>query len=110
MNRIQFQRGMSMREFQRSFGNVSPCAAALELSRWPEGFVCPRCESSAHCVLLGRRHKMFQCNVCASRVLTRLRGLCLSANDPAIATLDDDAARRLSLVGRGNRRSAPRMN
>lgn len=64
MNRIQFQRGMSMPEFQRSFGTEARCAAALELSRWPDGFVCPRCESSAHCVLLGRSHKMFQCNGC----------------------------------------------
>ena len=64
MNRIQFQRGMSMPEFLLRFGTEARCAAALELSRWPDGFVCPRCDSSAHCVLLGRSHKMFQCNSC----------------------------------------------
>jgi transposase-like protein len=53
-----------MPEFQRSFGTEARCAAALELSRWPDGFVCPRCESSSHCVLLGRQHKVFQCNGC----------------------------------------------
>lgn len=64
MNRIQFQRGMSMPEFQLRFGTEARCAAALEVSRWPDGFVCPRCESSAHCVLLGRQHKLFQCTGC----------------------------------------------
>ena len=72
MNRIQFQRGLSMPDFMRCFGTEAQCAAALELARWPDGFVCARCESTAHCVLYNpshtpadtRSHKLFQCNGC----------------------------------------------
>ena len=45
----------------------------------------------------------------ASHGLTRLRELCRPPTDPAIATRHDAAARRPSLVGRGNRRSAHRV-
>jgi hypothetical protein len=42
MNRIQFQRDVSMPEFLGRFGTEARCSAALELTRWPDGFVCPR--------------------------------------------------------------------
>jgi transposase-like protein len=64
MNRIQFRRGVSMPELLLGFCVEARCTAALEVPRWPDGFVCPHCESSSHCVLLGRSHKMFQCNGC----------------------------------------------
>ncbi|RBD69362.1 hypothetical protein BRM19_01335, partial [Xanthomonas oryzae pv. oryzae] len=25
------------------YGNAQQCEQALEISRWPQGFVCPRC-------------------------------------------------------------------
>lgn len=64
MNRIQFQRGLSMPEFFSRYGSESQCAAALEKARWPSGFCCPRCGALAHCVLRGGSHKVFQCNAC----------------------------------------------
>lgn len=64
MNRIQFQPGLSMPEFFASFGTEAQCAAALQATRWPAGFRCPRCASEAHCVLRGHSHKVFQCNAC----------------------------------------------
>lgn len=33
-------------------------------ARWPQGFVCPRCGGSAHCVLLGQGRPLFQCHAC----------------------------------------------
>jgi hypothetical protein len=33
-NRIQFQSGMSLPEFLRSFGTEANCAAALKCARW----------------------------------------------------------------------------
>lgn len=64
MNRIQFQAGLSMPEFFQQFGAESRCEAALEHTRWPDGFCCPRCGGAAHCVLHGNGRKVFQCNAC----------------------------------------------
>ncbi len=44
INRIQFQPGLPMPEFQRCFGTEEQCAAAVAAARWPNGFACPRCE------------------------------------------------------------------
>ncbi|MEX3582289.1 MAG: hypothetical protein VB137_06065 [Burkholderia sp.] len=38
MNRIQFQAGLSMKEFQEQYGNEAQCEAALVGSRWPDGW------------------------------------------------------------------------
>ena len=64
MNRIQFQPGMSVFEFFDQFGTEAQCEAALQRTRWPQGFRCPRCGAEAHCVLGARARKTFQCNAC----------------------------------------------
>lgn len=43
MNLVQFQPGLSMREFLRLYGADELCETALIARRWPEGCVCPRC-------------------------------------------------------------------
>lgn len=35
---IQFQKGLSLLEFQRLYGTEEQCEAALEKARWPDGF------------------------------------------------------------------------
>ncbi|MCH9714895.1 MAG: transposase, partial [Cyanobacteria bacterium] len=39
-NGIQFQKGLSLPEFQRHYGTEEQCEAALEQARWPDGFRC----------------------------------------------------------------------
>ena len=34
---IQFQKGLSLPEFQRLYGTEEQCEAALEKARWPDG-------------------------------------------------------------------------
>ena len=64
MNRVQFQRGVSMPEFFELYGTEAQCAAALVALRWPGGFVCPRCACAEHYVVgHGARH-LFQCRGC----------------------------------------------
>jgi transposase-like protein len=58
----QFQKGLSMAEFQRRYGTEAKCAEALFASRWPKGFVCPECGGREHCVL--PRRGLYQCNAC----------------------------------------------
>ncbi|MFA5058554.1 MAG: IS1595 family transposase [Opitutaceae bacterium] len=64
MNRIQFQPGLSLPEFLGQFGTEAQCAAALEQTRWPQGFRCPGCGEAGYCLLQGGGHKMFQCRAC----------------------------------------------
>ncbi len=52
MNRIQFQRGMSLPQFFERYGSEEQCESALMVFRWPQGFVCPRCASPAHWLLV----------------------------------------------------------
>jgi len=64
MNHIQFQPGLSLPAFLEQFGTESQCEAALEKTRWPQGFRCPRCGQSNHYVLHVGAHKTFQCQDC----------------------------------------------
>jgi hypothetical protein len=41
MNRVQFQRGLSMAQFIERYGSEERCEAELVAQRWPEGFRCP---------------------------------------------------------------------
>lgn len=63
-NPIQFQQGMSLPEFLQSFGTEAACAEAVRRARWPGGFVCPRCNAGAHCVVLSGSRHLYQCHAC----------------------------------------------
>lgn len=43
MNRVQFQKGLSLPEFMDRYGTEEQCEQALVAARWPSGFVCPAC-------------------------------------------------------------------
>lgn len=58
---IQFQKGLSLKEFIAAYGTEEQCVQALVQARWPDGFACPECGSHRHC-LLGRG--LFQCLDC----------------------------------------------
>ena len=48
---IQFQKGLSLREFNATYATEEQCREAICKARWGEGFVCPECGSSRHCRL-----------------------------------------------------------
>lgn len=64
MNWVQFQQGMSLTEFLRSFGTEEQCVEAVMRARWPEGFTCPRCGGGTYCVVRHEGRSLFQCNTC----------------------------------------------
>ena len=64
MNRVQFQRGLSMADFLDRYGNEDKCEAALMASRWPEGFRCPRCNGAQHTVFLHDGRRYWLCGAC----------------------------------------------
>lgn len=43
MNRVQFQKGLSMPEFMERYGTEEQCEQAVAAARWPGGFACPVC-------------------------------------------------------------------
>jgi len=68
MNRIQFQRGLSLNQFLAQYGEEQQCESALESIRWPNGFRCPKCGSDRKCSYRrGRRVKVFQCSDCRTQ-------------------------------------------
>jgi transposase-like protein len=63
MNKIQFQAGLSMRDFQKHYGTDEQCEAALFASRWPQGWSCSRCACTRYaCTHNGR--KLWECLDC----------------------------------------------
>jgi transposase-like protein/predicted RNA-binding Zn-ribbon protein involved in translation (DUF1610 family) len=53
---------LSLLEFQRRFSTEQACQEALELARWPEDFVCPRCGHGKASRITTRR--LLQCSAC----------------------------------------------
>lgn len=64
MNRVQFQPGMSLREFQARYGTEVQCRRALQEARWPYGFRCPSCEASEHSHFERSGRTYWQCTAC----------------------------------------------
>ncbi|MBP6251626.1 MAG: IS1595 family transposase [Rubrivivax sp.] len=64
MNRVQFQRGLSMAEFMQCDGSDERCEAALIAARWPQGFVCPDCDCAAHSSYRHEGRQCWQCSAC----------------------------------------------
>ena len=61
-NKVQFQKGLSLADFNRRYGCEEQCHAALVDMRWPDGFVCPKCGGKKHSYTDVRR--IFQCSAC----------------------------------------------
>lgn len=64
MNRVQFQPGLSLPAFLRSYGTERACEHALEHARWPHGFVCPRCRGEQATTFIRRNQTYWQCSAC----------------------------------------------
>lgn len=68
INKIQFQKGLSMAEFMESYGTEEKCHAALVASRWPAGFVCPKCGGTHHITFERKGLKYWQCSTCREQI------------------------------------------
>ena len=64
MTRPSFPR--SLAEFQTLFSTEEACTAYLVQSRWPDGFVCPRCGRKEAFAL--PRRSLYQCKPCGYQV------------------------------------------
>jgi len=65
MNRVQFQKGLSMPEFLDRYGTEERCEQALVAARWPSGFVCPACGVMESRTTFRRQGRLYwQCAGC----------------------------------------------
>jgi transposase-like protein len=65
MNRIQFQPGLSMRDFQSRYGSEEQCESALFASRWPQGWRCAHCGCSrSFQTRNGTGRQLWECVIC----------------------------------------------
>ena len=63
-NKVQFQPGRSMIDFFAAYGRPEQCEKAVRASRWPLGFVCPRCSGAEHSEVRRSGRLYFQCGAC----------------------------------------------
>jgi ISXO2-like transposase domain/Transposase zinc-ribbon domain len=65
MNTIQFQAGLSMREFQAGYGSEQQCESALFAARWPQGWRCAHCACSrSFPTRNGHGRQLWECLIC----------------------------------------------
>jgi len=64
MNKVQFQKGLSMQEFMDRYGSIEQCEQAVMAWRWPQGFVCPACGSGVHSSFRRGKLLYLQCSAC----------------------------------------------
>lgn len=67
-NKIQLQAGMSLSQFIDSYGTEEQCETVLEKSRWPGGYLCPKCNCSHPYIYRKSTLKVFQCSNCRKQV------------------------------------------
>lgn len=63
-SRVQFQKGLSMPEFFDTYGNLEQCEQLVRAWRWPNGFVCPRCDELDFSEFRRGGRLYFQCCAC----------------------------------------------
>jgi ribosomal protein L37AE/L43A len=64
MNRVQFQPGLSLAGFLKSYGTEAQCEEALFAARWPRGFRCPDCGAEHAYALRRGARRLWQCAQC----------------------------------------------
>lgn len=64
MNRVQFQKGMSLTEFLARYGTEEGCERELLAQRWPDGWMCPSCAGREYSNFRRGRLLYFQCCRC----------------------------------------------
>lgn len=73
---------VSLLDWQKRFNSEYACEKALIKIRWPEGFICPRCNAMKNSYITTR--KVFQCAQCRHQVSITAGTLFHSTNLPLV--------------------------
>ena len=64
-NAIQFQRGLSLTQFQALYGSEVQCEQAVVATRWPHGWRCAHCGCKRYLLTRnGTGRQLWQCFIC----------------------------------------------
>ena len=85
INKVQFQKGLSMAEFMKHYGTEAKCHTARVASRWPDGFVCPDCGSTRYCTFERKGLQYWQCSACREQT-TAICGTTFQATQLPLTT------------------------
>jgi len=69
INKIQFQKALSMAEFMQRYGTEEKCHMAVVDLRWPDGFVCPECGETRHRSFDRKGLTYWQCSACRAQTM-----------------------------------------
>lgn len=61
-SKVQFQKGLSLQDFIRQYGQEDQCQKAVFLAKWPSGWICPKCGKKEFYKLASRQ--IYQCKQC----------------------------------------------
>lgn len=64
MDRIQFQKGMSITDLHERFGTEAACERVVFQARWADGFVCPKCQGRHASQFVRHGRRFWQCSDC----------------------------------------------
>lgn len=64
INWVQFQKGLSLPEFQERYGTEAKAYRALYRARWPKGFRCPQCGERRRSKFQRAGRVYYQCRAC----------------------------------------------
>jgi transposase-like protein len=85
INRVQFQKSLSMVDFMQTYGTEVQCYRSLYRSRWPKGFRCPTCGDRRRLSFQRERQIYYQCRACQHQT-TLLSGTLLEATKLPLRT------------------------
>lgn len=85
MNKVQFQKGLSMDEFFGQYGTEAKCRRSLYRSRWPKGFRCPACGDRRRSTFRRGQQTIYQCRACSHQT-TLLAGTLFQATKLPLKT------------------------
>jgi ISXO2-like transposase domain len=83
MNRVQFQKGLSLTEFLVRFGTEESCERELAQQRWPQGWLCPGCAGGEYSNFRRGRLLYYQCCCCRHQT-SLLSGTVLASSKLAL--------------------------
>lgn len=63
MNKIQFQKGLSLKDFFEKYGSDEKCEDELVKARWSDGWSCSRC-GCERCSITSNGRKLWECLGC----------------------------------------------
>jgi transposase-like protein len=81
-NQVQFQKGLSEVDFDKSYATEDQCHAAFVAWRWPGGFECPDCGGHHYCVVTRGTRRLFQCNACRKQTSVKAGTIFASSKLP----------------------------